>query len=335
MFFIFLIFCGGVYYLYTSLWGSGVNNTSKYELFIATGSSYNDVISHLQGDNILKSPYLFDLLADQMNYKKDKVKSGKYTIAPKMSIRHLISNLRSGNQSAIDITFNNIRTIEELAGRLSHQIEPDSMSLLNTLIADLNVTSKGFTRESVGVMYIPNTYQVYWNITPQQLVNRMQKEYKIFWSHNNRKSKAKAKNITPIQASILGSIVQKETNKKPEQSIVAGVYLNRIRIGMPLQADPTVVFGIGDFTIKRVLNKHLEYKSPYNTYLNKGLPPGPICIAESTAIDAVLDAEDSGYLYFCAKPGYRGGHLFAKDLTAHNKNARIYHRWLSKEGIMK
>ena len=159
-------------------------------------------------------------------------------------------------------------------------------------------------------------------------------EYDKYWSANDRILKAEKLNMTPTECSILASIVQKESNLISEQPTIAGVYLNRINKNMPLQADPTVVYAIRDFTIKRVLNKHLLYQSPYNTYLNTGLPPGPICIPESTTIDAVLNAEDHKYLYFCAKPGYDGGHLFSKNLIAHNKNARTYQRWLSRQGIM-
>ena len=332
---ILLAFCGGVFYLYQSLWGPGVNNVAEYELYIPTGASYSDVKNHLVSENILKSPFLFDRLSDQMNYKKDEVKSGKYVIKPESSLRELISKLRSGSQDPIDITFNNIRTIEDLAGRISNQIEPDSMELLNVLLNKANTIDNGYSRETIPAMYLPNTYQVYWNMTAQEFVDRMEKEHNKFWQIKGRRAKAAAKDLTAIEISILASIVQKESNSTSEQPIIAGVYLNRLRRGMPLQADPTVVFATGDFTIKRVLNKHLLYQSPYNTYLNKGLPPGPICIPETSTIDAVLNAEDHKFLYFCAKPGYNGGHLFAKNLIDHNKNARTYHRWLSREGILK
>lgn len=332
---IFILFCGGVYYLYTSLWGPGVNNTSDYEMFIPTGASYEDVNNHLLGEQIIKNSFLFDVLAGQMNYKKDQVKSGRFIIKPNTSIRDLISKLRSGNQDPIDITFNNIRTVDELAGRVGRQIEPDSLSLLNVLLSEQNVEGLGLTEESVATLYIPNTYQVYWDMTPQEFVDRMIKEHEKFWSSKNRKEKASELGFTPQEVTILASILQKESNLRSEQPIIAGLYLNRIKLGMPLQADPTVVFAIGDFTIQRVLNKQLLFESPYNTYLNQGLPPGPICIPESTAIDAVLNADDHKYLYMCAKPGYNEEHLFANDLVDHNKNARIYHRWLSREGIMR
>ena len=332
---IFIIFCGGVFYLYHALWGNGVNNQADFELYISTGASYDDVNNQLVSENILKSPFLFDLLADQMNYKKETVKSGKYIIKPKSSIRSLISKLRSGNQDPIDITFNNIKTIEELAGRISHQVEPDSISILNTFLLDRNVRDRGYTKESVPTLFIPNTYQVYWNITPQGFVNRMISEHERFWTSNNRKKKADGLGLTPAEVTTLASIVQKESNDSEEQLTVAGLYLNRIKIGMPLQADPTVIFAIGDFSIRRVLHKDLLYESPYNTYLNVGLPPGPICIPEPSVIDAVLNAEDHKYLYMCLKPGYNGGHLFAENLTDHNKNARTYQRWLSREGILR
>ena len=332
---ILLIFCGVAFYVYNTLWGPGVNNTNEYQLYIPTGASYEDVKNHLEKESLLKSPFFFDLLADQMNYKKDEVKSGKYAILPETSLRDLLSKLRSGDQVPVNVTFNNIRKIEELAGKISTQIEADSVSLLNAFQAQENLDQKEVSKETVGTLFIPDTYQVYWNISPQQLFDRLSKEQKNFWNSSNRKEKAESIGLSPLECSILASIVQKESNSKTEQPIIAGVYLNRLRRGMPLQADPTVVFAVGDFTIKRVLNKHLLHQSPYNTYLNKGLPPGPICIPEATAIDAVLNAEDHKYLYFCAKPGYNGGHLFAKNLIDHNKNARTYQRWLSREGILR
>lgn len=335
MLFIMVLFCGAVLYLYQSLWGPGLQNSEDYTLYIPSGASYDDVKNHLSSEGLVKNMFLFDQLADVMKYKKGKVKAGRYIIKPQTSIRDLLTKLRSGNQDATKVTFNTIRTIQELAGNVSKQIEADSISLLNTFLSDENVQGRGLTPESAATLYIPNTYEVYWNISPDAFVNRMADEHEKFWSKNDRRAKAEKLGLSPTECNILASIVQKESNRKDEQLIIAGVYLNRIKKGMPLQADPTVVFAVGDFTIKRVLNKHLLYKSPYNTYLNTGLPPGPISVAETTVIDAVLNAEDHKYLYFCAKPGYDGGHLFAKNLIDHNKNARIYHRWLSREGILK
>jgi UPF0755 protein len=198
-----------------------------------------------------------------------------------------------------------------------------------------NIKSNNLTFESAATIFLPNTYQLYWNISAQGFYERMLSEYKKFWSAKGREDKAGTLGLSKTECSILASIVQKETNLKDEKSIIAGVYLNRIKRGMPLQADPTVVFAVGDFSIKRVLNKHLLFDSPYNTYLNVGLPPGPICLPETSSIDAVLNAQEHKYLYFCAKPGYDGAHLFATNLINHNRNAQIYQQWLNREGILR
>jgi len=332
---IIVIFCAGVSYLYNVFWGEGLKNTENYELYIPSGASYEDVQNHFLSENLLINPFFFDVLANRMNYKKEEVKSGRYILPPKISLRDLISKLRTGNQDPVNVTFNNIRTIEELAGRVARQIEMDSLSLLYAFFDSTNQYLKELTKESLPTLFIPNTYQLYWNVKAQEFINRMGNEHEKYWTSNRRKEKAKALNITPTECSILASIVQQESNLKSERPIIAGVYLNRLKRGMPLQADPTVVFAIGDFTINRVLNDHLLYRSPYNTYLNAGLPPGPICLPESSSIDAVLNAEDHNYIYFCAKPGYDGGHLFAKNLIQHNKNARTYQSWLNREGIMR
>ncbi len=330
-----LLFTGGAYFLHHAIWGIGTNNSENYELYIPTGSSYKHVFEKLKKDHILKNPFAFDRLAAQMKYKKEKVKSGRYIIRPNLSNRSIISTLRSGNQEAIEITFNNIRTVEDLSGRLSRQVEADSIDILNEIMDPKNLERNGLQRASAASIFLPNTYQLYWNISSKGLYQRMEKEHQKFWSGRDREGKAEVIGLSKKEVSILASIVEKESNNQSEKPIIAGVYLNRLERGMPLQADPTVIFAIGNFEIKRVLTKHLLLDSPYNTYLNIGLPPGPICLPEIGSIEAVLNAEQHKYLYFCAKPGYDGRHLFATNLIDHNRNARRYQIWLSREGILR
>lgn len=332
---IFLLFIAGVYVLYQGIWSPSVSNTEPYDLYIPSSTSYDDVYDQLIKDNILSKPVAFDLLAGQMKYKRPNVKSGRYIIQPDVSNRWILAKLRSGDQEPVKVTFNNIRTIDQLAGVVSRQIEPDSIELLSVFLDQHQLDQVGHNPSSVAALFIPNTYEMYWDATAKEFFDRMAKEYNRFWASNGRQKKAENLGLSPTECTILASIVEKESNLPSEKKVIAGLYLNRLQKGMPLQADPTVVFGVGDFTIKRVLNKHLLFDSPYNTYLNSGLPPGPICLPEISTIDAVLNPEDHRLLYMCAKPGYNGEHLFAENLIDHNRNARTYQQWLNSEGIMR
>jgi UPF0755 protein len=240
--------------------------------------------------------------------------------------------LRSGRQEAVNLVFNNIRTNEQLAGKLGKQIEADSSSLIMffnnpQLLADFNTSP-----EELRLLFIPNTYKIWWNTSPEKLMQRMKDEYEKFWNEE-REAKANEAGLSRKEVSIIASIVEEETNKKDERPTVASVYVNRVRKGMLLQADPTVKYAVGDFTIKRVLNKHLTIDSPYNTYKYTGIPPGPICIPSISSIDAVLENKQTDYLYFCAKEDFSGYHNFAKNLEDHLANARIYQKALNKRKI--
>jgi UPF0755 protein len=191
----------------------------------------------------------------------------------------------------------------------------------------------GYTPENIMSLFIPNTYQVYWNTSPQNLLKRLQVENDAFWAKKNRREKAKSLGLSTQEVYTLASIVEKESLVMDEKPIIAGVYLNRLKKGMLLQADPTVVFAVGDFSIQRVLNKHLAIDSPYNTYKNVGLPPGPICMPSISSIDGVLNAEKHNYIFFCAKPNSGGRHAFANTLAGHNRNAAIYRNWLQANQI--
>ncbi len=275
-----------------------------------------DFLSNIDND------WAFKFYAKRLNLKST-IKSGRYRFEPGMSVIRCVRILKLGEQSTVNVTFNNLRTLPEFAGRISEQLNIDSLELLSYLKNNKTARKYGFTPTTIFAMFIPNTYQFYWNTTPQKFVERMYSEYNKFWNEE-RRQKAKALNLSTVEVMTLASIVYEETKQSSEMARVAGVYANRLRIGMPLQADPTVKYALQDFTIKRVLNKHLKFDSPYNTYLYKGLPPSPIAMPNIVAIDAALSPERHSYLYFCARPTFDGYHNFAKTLSQHNANAKAY-----------
>lgn len=303
------------------------------ELLIPTGSVYEDVFSILDSVAGIRNPELFHLIAKKKKYIT-KIKPGRYIIEPGMTYPDIIDLLRSGKQAPVNVTFNNVRTLGQLAGKVAARLEPDSLDVISFLADETNYSADGFTRETVIAVFIPDTYQFYWNTDAKGFYSRMLKEYRSFWN-SDRLSKAEAKNLDPLQVSTLASIVDEEVAKNDEKPRIAGVYINRLRIGMPLQADPTIRFALNDFKISRVLKKHLLIDSPYNTYKNKGLPPGPVNCPSRDGIESVLNAEDHDYLYFVAKPDFSGYHNFSRTLAEHNRFAQLYQRELNRRRIFK
>ena len=331
---LFLIAAIAGFYLYNSVWKPNVKLDADSEnLYIPSHSNFADLKSILQEKNIIDNFSSFELTAKLMKYKDTNVKAGLYEIKNNWSNRELIRHLRLGKQKPVKLTFNNFRTIEELVGGIANQIEADSLSILNYITSEEYLEKSGTNKEQLLCQFLPNTYEVYWNTTVEQLIGKLDKEKEKFWNAKGRKEKAEKLNLSPTEVCILAAIVEKETLVGDEKSTVAGVYLNRLKKNILLQADPTVVYAVGDFSIRRVLNKHLRYDNPYNTYLYEGLPPGPIYLPDNSTVDAVLNAEEHSFLYFCAKPDNSGRHAFAKNLIAHNKNARTYQNWLNKRGI--
>lgn len=302
-------------------------------LFVPTGSDYNDLIEIIKNQGIVDDFTSFEYLADIKNLKNN-VHPGKYRINKGMNNNEIINLLRSGSQEPVKVSFHVIRTKEQLAGVATRNIECDSIELLSLLNNPEQAAKYGFTPTTFFTMFIPNTYEFYWNTSGEQFIERMAKEYKKFWTEE-RKSKAKEMNLSQSEVSILASIVQEETNKTDEMPDIAGVYINRLKKGMLLQADPTVKFAAKDWSIKRVLNKHKEIDSPYNTYKYKGLPPGPISLPSITALDAVLYYTKHDYLFFCAKEDFSGYHYFSKTLKQHNIYANRYRNALNKNKIWK
>lgn len=303
-------------------------------LLIPTGAALNDVLDSLEINGQILNRSFLEWTAAKMNYRDETVKKGRYIIPAGVSSKDLITLLRSGNQTPLSIAIHEVRSIEQLCGRVGTKLELDSFALWQWI--DLHFDTMAGTEPATRLTrFIPNTYEFYWTVTPEEFCKRMLKENDRFWNES-RRSSALAIGMSIEEVYTLASIIEKETQYNPEKSRMAGVYLNRLRLGIPLQADPTVVFAIGDFTIRRVLTAHLQVDSPYNTYQHAGLPPGPIYMPSIASIDAVLNAEDHDYLYFCARPANEGpGHAFAATLQAHNVNAARYQRWLNAEGIFR
>ena len=288
-------------------------------LYIDREMDYQKVKAQLITKGHLKDTSSFNWTAIKKNYP-EKVRPGRYLLRDRMSNNDLVNMLRAGMQEPVRVTFNNMRTLEFLAGRLAAQLEPDSAAFI-TAFRNADIQQKyGLDQATFPCLFIPNTYEFYWTTTPESFIDRMATEYERFWT-NNRVRKAEKAGLTRQEVITLASIVQQETHKTDEKPKVAGVYINRLHMGMKLDADPTVIFAVGDFTIRRVLKKHYQIDSPYNTYKNKGLPPGPICMPDISTIDAVLNYEKHKYLYFCLKPDFSGYHTFARTLKEQNRNA--------------
>ena len=300
-------------------------------VYVDSQKNFNDLCNQLKDSASCKSLASFKQLAYLIGYP-DKMKTGRYAIEPGTGNLRLLKNLIGGLQSPIRITFNNIRLRTDLAQRLDDQLMVTKDELLTRFADSTYCAELGFTTETIQCMFIPNTYELYWDITPDNFMKRMQKEYKAFWTAD-RLAKAAKIGLTPVQVSVLASIVEEETAKADEMGMVAGLYLNRLQINMPLQADPTVKYAVGDVTLKRIMFEHLQVESPYNTYKHTGLPPGPIRVPSIKGINAVLNHDQHNYIYMCAKEDFSGRHNFASTLAEHAKNANRYRAELNRRQI--
>lgn len=322
------------FYFYQILFTPNILVEREDELFaIAPGSTFKNVQDNLYDLGIVNDLVSFSFLSKLRDYD-DYVKPGLYQLKKDMSNLDAINLLRSGAQTPVQLTFTLARKIDELPEKIEPYVYFSAEELEKLLLSDSVARAYGFEQETFISMFVPNTYEVYWTITPQEFLEKMKAEYNKFWTQE-RLTKANNIGLTPKEVSVLASIVESETNKMDEAPRVAGLYLNRLNEGMLLQADPTLKFAIGDFTIRRILNKDKEIESPYNTYKYEGLPPGPISLPSIAALNAVLNAENHDYLYLCAKADFSGYHAFAADLTEHNRNARELHRALNKERIFR
>lgn len=309
------------------------NGLSSYILTIPTNSDYETVIDSLQQNDFVSDIQMFNLFAERMNYIKNPMRAGRYELKPGWNMIELIRHLRGGKQAPVKLVLHNERLTEQVAAKAANFIEPDSLTIWQLFQDETYLESIDYTPETLMSLFIPNTYEFFWNTSPKGFMERMIKEHDSFWSKNNRLAKAAALGMSQSEIYTLASIVEKETLVNTERTRMAGVYLNRLKIGMPLQADPTAVFATRDFDTPRVTHYHTKFDSPYNTYMYAGLPPGPISMASIGSIDAVLNVEKHDYLYFCAKGDGSGLHNFAKTLSQHNRNARIYKENLRKRGL--
>lgn len=308
----------------------GVNSNNHY-LFIPTGSDFEGVVQILKQQSLLKDEKSFRWTANQMKYVSN-VKAGKYELRPLMNNKELVTMLRSGKQVPVQVIFNNIRTKEQLAKRISEQIEAGNQPILNLMNDNDYTKTLGFTSDNILSMFIPDTYEFYWNTSADKFFKRMKKEYERFWTAQ-RLVKANSIGFKPSEISVIASIVQMESNKEDEKNIIAGVYINRLNKGWKLEADPTLVYALGDFTINRVLNVYKAIDSPYNTYKYQGLPPGPICLPTTSSLNAVLNYTKHPYMFFCAREDFSGYHNFASNYGQHLVNARKFQKALDKRGI--
>ncbi len=320
-------------YIYQMLYSPNflINSEDKF-IIIEDNTDFNDLVKKLEDDTLINDILSFSFLSKMMEYQEN-IKIGAYKVKMNMSNYDMITMLRSGNQTPIKITFSYARKVDDFAERLTKNIKLSKNELLNYISQNID-DLYGFGENDIIGMFLPDTYEVYWDISSQQLIEKMHKEYNKFWD-NERNEKLKKIGLNKKEVSVLASIVASETNKLDEADRIAGVYINRLRKNMLLQADPTLVYAANDYSIRRVLNKHKKIKSPYNTYINKGLPPGPIRLTPKNYIDAVLNYEEHKYLFFCAKDDFSGYHEFAKTLSQHNKNARKFQRALNKRKIYK
>jgi UPF0755 protein len=319
----------------TGVWGYymffGPAVEERVTIILRSDESYEQMTDKVKSSLVYH--VAFDLYAKRINLDRG-IDPGSYTFEKGMTVIEVARTLKFGSNNAVRLVINNARTPEALAGKIAGQIDADSVSVLGALRSTELIEEMGFdSAEAMFSIFLPNTYEVYADISPEALVRRFKSESDKFWSDSRRKSQLERLGMTPFEVMTLASIVHEETNATDEMARVAGVYINRLKIGMPLQADPTLKYAAGDPTIRRVLDRHKSIDSPYNTYMYLGLPPTPIAMPDMAAIEGVLGYEEHNYLYFCARPEMDGRHNFATSLAEHNRNAAAYHRALDRLNI--
>jgi UPF0755 protein len=328
---ILLILCLTGGYSAWQVFGPTVSAPEGKYFYIKTGSVYSDVKGSLVDQKMISNTFFFDLVSKQLKYP-DKVKAGRYQVKKGTSILSLLRMLRSGNQSPVNLVINKLRLKEDLAQKIAENFECDSATVMQVLTDKETLRKYGVDNNTMMTTVIPNTYSIYWNTSAEKIIDKLHTEKEKFWNAE-RSAKAKALNLTPEQVYTMASIVEEETNKEADKGKIASVYMNRIATGMKLQADPTVKFALKNFALTRILYGHLSYASPFNTYQNPGLPPGPICTPSIKTIDAVLNAPQTNYIYFVAKPDFNGYSNFATSYAEHLVFAKAYQQAL--DSLMK
>lgn len=316
-----------------ALWGilsfKGNAVVEPAEFYLSKRADYSALLEELKPK--IKHHFAFDLYAERLDLEHS-FKPGHYTLEEGMDVIEVVRMVKLGLQTPVRVTMNNVKIPAHLAAKLARQLDADSTELMAAFTSKELAREVGFDSLTLFSMFLPDTYEVWWTTSPEDFVRRMKREYDRFWSEE-RDAARKRSGLSRLEVMTLASIVYEETRRADEMPRVAGVYINRLRKGMPLQADPTIKYAMQDFELRRILHKHLKYKSPYNTYINKGLPPSPICMPGREAIDAVLHFEKHNYLYFCARPTFDGYHNFATSYSQHLKNARDYSAELNRRKI--
>ena len=316
---------------YYSVFGCVLTNTKVEYLYIDNDDNIDSVRTKIELLGKPTSMLGFNMMNDFTNYDKS-IKIGRYKISDNITMLSLFRNLRNGQQTPVSVVIPSVRTVDEECDRIAKFLMLKSDDIKSLLNDNSYIEKLGFTKETLPSLFIPNTYEIYWTTNPTQLIERLKKEYDIFWN-DDRISQAKELGLTPNEVATLASIVDSETARNQDKPIIARLYLNRINKKMKLASDPTVVFALGDFTLRRVLRKHLEIDSPYNTYKYEGLPPGPIRIPSIAGIDAVLNPDNNDYLFMCAKEDFSGEHYYTSSAEEHAKNAQKYSNALNRRGI--
>ena len=313
--------------LYFAFYGNAIEN--ERVIYVGTTAECDSVVADVRSS--LRSRLhrrAFDFYAKRLNLH-ERIKGGRYILHEGESVIRIVRKLVLGEQSPVKLVVGEARTLPQLAGKLAKQLEADSTTLLLAMRNKQIRKELGLAKDSTIALFVPNTYEVYWNISPEKLLHRINREYNRFWNEE-RTAKLKRCRLSKYEVMTLASIVYDEVKISEEMRMIAGVYINRLRKKIALGACPTVKYAIGDFELKRILHKHLSYRSPFNTYINRGLPPAPICVPSVVAIDAVLDYAEHSYLYFCARPELDGRHNFARTLKEHNLNAQKYAKAIDK-----
>jgi len=326
-----LAIAGFVYSVYCQMNAPLLTASDTQYLYIDDDDTADSVFTKLVPMSTKNGMKGLRRLAAHYDYDQN-LRTGRYAISPQTSVVNVFRQLRNGQQEPVKLTLPSVRTMDRMAAKLAAKLMLDSATISRALYDDTYCHDLGYDTTTIACLFIPNTYEVYWNTTLETFMQRMSKEHDVFWNAD-RRQKASEQGLTPNEVTTLASIIDEETANDAEKPMIAGMYLNRLRRGMLLQADPTVKFALKDFTLRRILNKHLEVESPYNTYKNKGLPPGPIRVASVAGIEAVLNPVASDYLYMCAKEDFSGTHNFARTLNEHMQNARRYQQALNKRGI--
>ncbi|MDC3209233.1 endolytic transglycosylase MltG [Chitinophagales bacterium] len=323
---LFLIGCFVSFNLYSFCFGVSVYQQTDF--YLPTGSTYESLLNTLKKEELINNEKVFSVLAEKMNLKNN-IYPGYYLIEEGTSNYELIAILRGGMQTPVKLVINNIVFKQDLAAKIASQIERDSLSIYTFLFDEERIAEMGYDMDNISCLFLPNTYEVYWNLSLESLLAKFTHAHQSFWNES-RLQQAANKGLSSNEVFILASIVEKEYKYASERRRIAGVYVNRLKLGMKLQADPTVKFALGDLSIKRILTVHTALNHPYNTYYYADLPPGPICLPETSTITDVLEAEEHNFLYFCAKADLLGYHTFTKSYNDHLKAARLYQAALNK-----